>query len=80
MSEQKHTSCPSCGIEIDVNELLYHQLEKRAQQKYQSILAEQQSSLREQQQEIAKQQGELHQTISQQVADALTVEKKKLTQ
>ena len=80
MSDPKKTDCPNCGFEIDVNELLYSQLEKRAQQKYQSILAEQQNSLRDQQQAVAQQQSELEQTVAQQVAKSITVEKHKLTQ
>jgi len=80
MSDQKKTDCPNCGFEIDVNELLYSQLEKRAQQKYQSILAEQQNRLRDQQQAVAQQQSELEQTVAQQVAKSITIEKQKLTQ
>lgn len=80
MSNQEKTACPNCGIEIDVNELLYHQLEERAQKKYQSLLAEQQNSLRDQQQSIAQQQSELEETITQQVAKSIAIEKQKLTQ
>ena len=80
MSDQEKTTCPNCGIEIDVNELLYHQLEERAQQKYQSLLAEQQNSLRDQKQAIAQQQSELEETVAEQVAKSIVIEKQKLTQ
>ena len=30
MPSDKTTHCPNCGVEIDVNELLYHELEIKA--------------------------------------------------
>ena len=36
MSSATHTTinCPNCGVEIDVNDILYHQLESELKQKY----------------------------------------------
>ena len=41
----KSTKCPNCGVEVDVNELLYHQLEEQAQQAAQQQVSEQQAAI-----------------------------------
>jgi len=40
MSNENHIKCPNCGTEIDVNDLLSHQLEEEIRQKYQAQLSE----------------------------------------
>jgi hypothetical protein len=40
MSSESHIKCPNCGTEIDVNDLLSHQLEEEIRQKYQAQLTE----------------------------------------
>ncbi len=78
MSTNKNTHCPNCGVEIDVNELLYQQLESKAKQKYQQQLATEQSKLKQQQAEIISQRDSLDETVSEQLAEALSKEKVKL--
>ena len=40
MSSESHIKCPNCGTEIDVNDILSHQLEEEIRQKYQAQLTE----------------------------------------
>jgi hypothetical protein len=40
MSNENHIKCPNCGTQIDVNDLLSHQLEEEIRQKYQAQLLE----------------------------------------
>jgi hypothetical protein len=40
MSTESHIKCPNCGTDIDVNDILSHQLEEEIRQKYQAQLAE----------------------------------------
>ena len=40
MSTESHIKCPNCGTQIDVNDLLSHQLEEEIRQKYQAQLSE----------------------------------------
>ena len=41
MSEdQQQIMCPKCGEEIDVNNILYHQVEEKLRRKYQDDLAQ----------------------------------------
>lgn len=75
MSDNKTTQCPNCGISIDVNELLYHELEKRAEKKFHDQLATEQTKLTEQRQAISQQQKDLTATIAQQVEQSLAKEK-----
>lgn len=48
MSSPKTTHCPNCGVDIDVNELLYHQLEEKARQESQKKIADEQSKIKQQ--------------------------------
>ena len=41
--EQASISCPNCGVEIDVNEILYHQVDEQLKKKYADELARQKS-------------------------------------
>jgi hypothetical protein len=38
-ADTRHIICPNCGAEIDVNEILYHQLDEELRRKYQEELA-----------------------------------------
>ena len=78
MSDANTTQCPNCGTDINVNELLYHELEKQAQQKYLTQLAKDQSHLEEKQREIAEQQKNIETTIQSQLKESLEAEKEKL--
>lgn len=78
MSKQQTTHCPNCGTEIDVNELLYHQLEEQARQKFQTQLANEQKKLAARQSDIESQQAQLQQTVADQVAASLALERDKM--
>lgn len=78
MSQTNTTQCPNCGTDINVNELLYNELEKQAQQKYQTQLVKEQEKLQRQQHEISLQQQEIDKTIQTQLQDSLAAEKVKL--
>ncbi|NND81395.1 MAG: DUF2130 domain-containing protein [Gammaproteobacteria bacterium] len=80
MSDKKSTQCPNCGVSIDVNELLYQELEKQAQQKYQSQLASEQAKLKQQQLELSKQQADLDDAVARQVTAAIDKERQCLQQ
>ena len=80
MSKSQNTNCPNCGFEIDVNELLYAQLEEQAKKKYQAQLLQEQRKLQDQRSEIAEQQKELDENIKQRVADTLGAERERLKQ
>ena len=75
MNQTKITNCPNCGVEIDVNDLLYQKLEKQARQKYQQQLSDEQKKLQQQQIEITAQQEQLSETVKQQVSESLLHEK-----
>ncbi len=51
-------TCPNCGYEIDVNEILYHQLEEKLKKEFNAKLAEQKKDLKEKEDAIDKQRGE----------------------
>ena len=78
MSNTKTTHCPNCGVDIDVNELLYHQLEEQAKEKYQTQLASEHARLKTQQAEIDSRSQALEKTVADQVAQSLATEKERL--
>ncbi|WP_157833593.1 hypothetical protein [Aliarcobacter lanthieri] len=43
MSQESSIKCPNCGELIDVNEILYHQLENEFKQKLQKEILKKQS-------------------------------------
>ena len=73
MSESKKTHCPNCGYDIDVNELLYQQLDAQARKKYQEQLSTEQARLSAQQDKLVEQQATLKATIEEQVNESLKV-------
>lgn len=75
MSNSQNTNCPNCGFEIDVNELLYTQLDAQAKQKYQAQLSVEQNKLQEQRSLIAAEKAELETQISERVFASLAEEK-----
>ena len=78
MPNSKTTHCPNCGFDIDVNELLYHQLEEQARQKYQAQLTQEQTKLKQQQESLETRNREIDDTIKAQVSASLAAEKTKL--
>lgn len=51
-NEPTHVKCPKCGTEIDVNAVLYQQLQSDAREQYERQLAEQQKAFEAKSQEI----------------------------
>ncbi|MDH3693750.1 MAG: DUF2130 domain-containing protein [Gammaproteobacteria bacterium] len=51
--------CPNCGQSIDVNDLLYHQVDAELRKKYRDKISQERGKLQEQQNQIAIQKAEL---------------------
>jgi len=47
--ESQNITCPNCGVDIDVNDILYHQLDAELKKKYQDELAREKKNFDEQQ-------------------------------
>ena len=71
MNDSKKTHCPNCGYDIDVNELLYQQLDEQARNKYQAQLSAEQARLSAQQDKLDEQSAALQATIEAQVKESL---------
>ena len=52
--ESQNITCPNCGVEIDVNDILYHQLDAELKKKYQDELAHEKKKFDEQQDLLKK--------------------------
>lgn len=83
--ETTHIKCPNCGHEVDVNEILYHQLQEEIKKDYNTKLAEQQkqfdqkySDLKKQKDELEKQKAEIEEMIDKGVKEKLISEKSKI--
>lgn len=83
--DSTHIKCPQCGNAIDVNEILYHQLQEEIKKEYNSKLSEQQkqfdsklADIKKQKDEIDRQKVELTETIEKNVKEKLTLEKSNL--
>jgi len=57
--ETTHIKCPNCGSKIDVNEILYHQLQEDIKKQYAAKLADQQKQFDEKYSEIKKEKDAL---------------------
>lgn len=64
--DQTTISCPNCQTEIDVNDILYHQVNEQLKQKYQHELTQQQQKFDTQNAELEKQQAVLNEAKAQQ--------------
>lgn len=64
---QQQISCPNCGHSIDVNDLVYHQMEEQVSKEYSTKLAN-----------LEKEKGKLTETIEEGVKKQLQTEKSKL--
>lgn len=83
--ETTQIKCPNCGQEINVNEILYHQLQEEIKKDYNTKLVNQQkeyeqkySVLKKEKEEFEKQKTELDDTIEKGVKEKLTSEKSKI--
>ena len=84
-NEKANVNCPNCGTSIDVNELVYHQLQKDAKQQYESKLAEEKekfqakvSEINNEKEALKKMKLELEESIEKGVSSKLLTEKVKL--
>lgn len=88
MSQDQSTiSCPNCGTDIDVNDLLYHQVDERLKKQYQAQLkqaqnefAQQQAALREQQAQLEQAQAAQQEAVAEAVKLSLKAKEQSLTQ
>lgn len=86
MTQKNTILCPNCKTEIDVNEILYQQIEQqmkekfdtennKRQEEYESALAD----IKNQEKSLKKQQQEFDDKLQEQLATQLKAEQKKLT-
>ncbi len=67
MSQQKsNITCPQCDYQIDVNDILRHQIEADIQKKYNNELAKKDSHYQQQYQNLLQQQAQLDEQVRQQ--------------
>jgi hypothetical protein len=84
----EHTNkvkCPNCGQEIDVSDLLYHQLDDELSEKYKQALAEEKrkfdsqfASLQQEKQELEKEKREIGERIGDGVKEGVKAEVRRL--
>lgn len=78
MPSEKTTHCPNCGVEIDVNELLYQELETKAKAEMSAQINTERKKLAEKTTAIETQAQQLETTISERLNHALATEKASL--
>ena len=78
-------TCPDCGKEIDVDEILYHQLEEDISKKYKSQLSEAKKEFEEKEEKLKKKNAQLDkreksisEQVDNQVKEKLSTQKKEL--
>ena len=83
--EPKKIECPNCGYEIDVNEILYHQLDEELKKKYNDELAKERKNYEGKERQLEalrdkfeKEKSELDSIVADQVKAELKNEKAKL--
>ncbi len=76
--DQTTISCPNCGTEIDVNDILYHQVDEQLKKKYQDELKREKQKIESRSSEIELQREALEEerskqaeTLAQQVSEKL---------
>jgi len=87
MSQDQTTiACPSCGTEIDVNDILYHQVDEQLKKKYQDELkreqekfASQSSELEQQRKALEEDKAKQAELLAQQVSQKLKEKEADLT-
>jgi hypothetical protein len=86
-SEKIIINCPNCGIEIEVNEILYHQLEEQVKRVYEKKVAEKEKELRierqkiqEEKEKVEKEKERIKEIIDREVKDKLNSEKTKIAE
>ncbi|MET0015234.1 MAG: DUF2130 domain-containing protein [Sedimenticola sp.] len=83
--QQNRIECPNCGHEIDVNEILYHQLDEELKKKYNDELAREkqklsvrETAIRSQQETLSAERASLEEKISEGISAGIKTEKSKL--
>ena len=86
MNDQAKISCPNCGTEIDVQDILSHQLEEDLQKKFNAMLAEekkkydeQEESLKKAKDEFEKQKKKESEIFEQKLSEKLKEEKERFS-
>ncbi len=69
MERKVRISCPNCGHDIDVDDILYHQLDEQVNKKYQSQLADLKKKFESREAELAKKESSIQSTIDQKVKE-----------
>jgi len=67
--------CPNCSIEIDVNDLLYHELNEKIREEYQTKTAKAQAKLKSQQDDLKQKDLNLQKAIDEKVTEKLVEQK-----
>ena len=82
MEKENYIKCPNCGADIDVNEVLYHQLEEKIKNDYDQKSALKEKALQDKTKEleaeknkIRKEKAELDETILKEVQTKLKAER-----
>lgn len=85
MAKENSIKCPDCGADIDVNEVLYHQLEERIKSSYDKKSAKEKQALQarlveleSKEEKLNKEKEKLESTVEQQVKAKLKTETGKL--
>ncbi|OOZ35958.1 DUF2130 domain-containing protein [Solemya velesiana gill symbiont] len=79
--QQNRIECPNCGHEIDVNEILYHQLDEELKKKYNDELAREKLKLSDREAQIKSQQDALadeRANLEAKIAEGIKSEKARL--
>ncbi|TDJ66523.1 MAG: DUF2130 domain-containing protein [Proteobacteria bacterium] len=78
-------ACPNCGVEIDVNDVLYHQVDAQLRRKYNDELAQERSnvqdeidSLKVERKRLDTQKAQLDTKVSTAIKDRLVAEERRL--
>ena len=64
--DQTSISCPNCGEEIDVNDILYHQVDEQLKKKYQDEIKREKQKFEAQSDELEQQRNALKEEKSKQ--------------
>ncbi len=86
MSQDKNTiECPNCGFKIDVNEILYHQLDEELKKKYNDQLAKEkrnfnarEDQLRTERENLEKEKSGIEEKVAHMIQLGIRDEKKVL--
>jgi len=86
MSQKNTIRCPSCDTEIDVNEILYHQIEGQLQDKLtaEAVIQKKKNDaalakIKEKEDALVTQEEQFNNRLSESVSEQLSIERKKLT-